>query len=57
MQKKHSIEMLMEGKGGELVFQPIEATTKDLRKLVEAAKNPVIRHNMHKSLKEKGINL
>lgn len=42
---------------GELVFQPIEATNSDIRKLAEVSKNPVISFNLKKSVKEKGLKL
>ncbi len=51
--KRITIDVLMEGPGGELLFQPVKASKDELRKLVEASTNHVVRHNIEKSVKEK----
>ena len=51
--KKATIEVLMEGVGGDLVFQPIQASSNDLKQLIAATKNPVIKENIRKTAKEK----
>lgn len=56
-QKKHSIDVLVEGSNGELVFQSVEATKSDFKKLAETTKNPVIAFNLKKSAKDKGVRL
>ncbi len=53
--RKHTIDVLMEGPGGELVFTPIKASKDDLRELVQASKNPVLSHNLFREIKEKRI--
>ncbi len=55
--KKYEIEVLMEGRGGELVFQPVKASKHDLKALIEATKNPVIKENIRKSAEEKKVKL
>ncbi len=52
-EKKTSVEVLMEGPGGDLVFAPIQASKNDLRELIAASKNPVLSHNAYKALMEK----
>ena len=56
--KTVTIEVLMEGPGGELYFQPVEADVDHLEELIAATKNSVIKHNLEKQLerlkKEKG---
>ncbi len=53
--RKVTIEVLMEGGGGDLLFQPIKASKDDLRDLIDASKNPVIKHNIESRAKEKKI--
>ena len=48
-ERKISIDVLMEGTGGELVFKEIKASRKDLKELAEADRNPVIKHNVFKT--------
>jgi len=55
--KKVTIEVLMEGNAGELVFKPVEASTKDLKALKEATNNPVLKYNLEKSAKEKKVRI
>lgn len=55
--RKVTIEVLMEGSGGDLVFQPIKASKDDLRDLIEASKNPVIKHNIESRAKEKKMRM
>ncbi len=45
-ERKITIDVLVEGLGGELVFKPVKASKGDLRELVEASKNPVVKHNV-----------
>ena len=53
--KKVTIEVLMEGPGGDLVFKPVEFDTKaKLKQLAKQEKNPVLKHNFEKAVKEKG---
>lgn len=46
------IEVLMEGPGGELYFQPVEATPEHLEELIKATQNSMIKHNLEKQLKK-----
>ncbi len=55
--RKVTIEVLMEGSGGDLVFQPIKASRDDLRDLIDASKNPVIKHNIESMAKEKKMRM
>lgn len=48
--KKVTIEVLMEGPGGELYFQPVEADPDHLEELIAATKNNMIKHNLEKQL-------
>lgn len=50
--KKIVIEVLMEGTGGELYFQPIEADSEHLEELIAATKNSMIKHNLEGQLKK-----
>ncbi len=55
IQKKKTtvtIEVLMEGPGGELYFQPIEADPEHLEELIAATKNSMIKHNLEKQLEK-----
>ncbi|MBI4043897.1 MAG: hypothetical protein HY393_03785 [Candidatus Diapherotrites archaeon] len=45
-----TIDVLMEGPGGELYFQPVQATPEHLEELIKATKNSVIKHNLEKEL-------
>lgn len=51
------IDVLMEGSAGDLVFQPIKASKSDLRALVRASTNPVIRENVKKRAEERKVKL
>lgn len=53
--RKISIDVLMEGSGGELVFKEVKANRHDLKELIEASRNPVIKHNVFKAGSEKRI--
>ncbi|MFH0969966.1 MAG: hypothetical protein V1776_00700 [Candidatus Diapherotrites archaeon] len=44
------VEILTEGPGGELYFQPIEATPEKLEELIEKTKNSMIKHNLEKQI-------
>ncbi len=50
--KKVTIEVLMEGTGGELYFKPIEADSEHLEELIAATKNSMIKHNLEGQLKK-----
>ena len=41
----------MEGVGGQLYFQPIEADPEHLEELIAATKNSMIKHNLEEQLK------
>ncbi len=53
--RKISIDVLMEGPGGELVFKEVKASKNDLKELIEASRNPVIKRNVFKAGSEKKI--
>ena len=53
--RKVSIDVLMEGSGGELVFKKVKTSRHDLKELIEASRNPVIKHNVFKAGSEKKI--
>ena len=53
--RKVSIDILIEGPGGELVFKEVKASRHDLKKVVEAGRNPVIKHNVFKAGSKKKI--
>ena len=48
-ERKITIDVLMEGSGGELVFKEVKASRHDLKELIEASRNPVIKHNVFKA--------
>jgi hypothetical protein len=50
--KKPTIEVLMEGPGGELYFQPIEADISRLEQLIANTKDSMVRHNLEEQLKK-----
>lgn len=50
--KKETIEILMEGKGGELHFLPMEATSKNIDELMKKTPNSLIKHNLQKQKKK-----
>ncbi len=56
-ERKHEIEVLMEGPGGDLIFQPVKASKEDLKALIAATKNPVIRENIRKRAEEQKVKL
>ncbi len=55
--RKISIDVLMEGPGGDLVFREVKASKDDLRDLIEASRNPVIKNNVFKAGEEKKVKL
>lgn len=55
--KKITIEVLMEGPGGELVFQPLEMTKEEIKEYAKKQTNPVLKHNVEKAAKEKKVKL
>tara|TARA_Y100000310_G_scaffold327497_2_gene393970 strand:- start:5319 stop:5495 length:177 start_codon:yes stop_codon:yes gene_type:complete len=58
MKKKVTIEMLVEGPGGDLVFREIDFETKSaIKKFAKTATNPVVKHNLKKAAKEKKVKL
>jgi len=54
-EKKITIDVLVEGQGGELIFKPVQASKEDLHELVEASKNPVIKNNVFKAGSDKKL--
>jgi len=56
-ERKVTIDVLMEGPGGELVFRPVRASRSDLKDLIEASQNPVIRYNVFKAGSGKRVKL
>ena len=54
-QKKISIEVLMEGPGGDLIFKEISGTKQEILEMLKNEKNPMVRHNLEKQLKEKKV--
>ena len=55
--QKVTIDVLMEGHGGELIFQPVEFHRKELEQFARKQGNPVIRHNLEKEAKAKKVRL
>ena len=55
--KKISIDVLMEGPGGDLVFREVQASKDDLRGLIEASRNPVIKNNIFRAGEQKKVRL
>ena len=51
-EKPVTIEVLMEGPGGELYFQPVEATPEHLEELKKATTNSMIKHNLDKQIEK-----
>ncbi len=49
-EKPLTIEVLVEGPGGELFFQSVEATPEHLEELLKTTKNSVIKHNLQKQI-------
>ncbi len=54
-EKKITIDVLVEGPGGELIFKPVQASKSDLHELLEASKNPVIKRNVFKPGSDKKV--
>ncbi|MFA4855726.1 MAG: hypothetical protein WC634_04025 [archaeon] len=55
--RKIPIDVLMEGSGGDLVFREVRASKDDLRDLIEASRNPVIKNNVFKAGDGKRVKL
>ncbi len=55
--KKVSIEVLVEGPGGALVFRPLEMSKKEIQGFAKEQKNPVLRHNVERAAREKKVKL
>ena len=53
--KKISIDALIEAPGGDLVFKEVKASKRDLKELVAAKRNPVIKHNLFRPGSEKKV--
>lgn len=55
MPKKKSVfvDMLVEGRGGELIFAPVEAAGRNGVKKLLQTKNSMVRENLKRELKEK----
>jgi len=54
--KKHKIDVLITGPGGELIFKEIEVTKDDIKSLLET-KDSFVKHNIEKELKKKKIEI
>lgn len=55
--KTVTIDVLVEGNGGELVFAPVKASKDDFKELLEISKNPLIRENLKRELKRKKVEI
>ncbi len=56
--KKVIIDVLMEGPSGDFVFKPVEFETRsELKQFAEGERNAVIKYNIEKAAKEKGVRL
>lgn len=53
----HKIDVLVEGAGGELEFKTVEVSADNIKELLETTKNPVVRENLKRELKEKRIKI
>ncbi len=56
-ERKVTLDVLVEGPGGELVFRPVKASPHNLKEVIEASKNPVLKHNVFKTGTEKKVKL
>lgn len=56
-ERKISLDVLMEGPGGDLVFREVKASKDDLRDLIEASRNPIIKNNVFKAGEGKKVKL
>jgi len=56
-ERKITIEVLLTGRAGELVFVPITGTKKEIVELLGKEKNEIIKHSIEKELKERRIKL
>jgi hypothetical protein len=56
-ERKITLDVLVEGPGGELVFRPVQASKSDLKEVLEASKNPVLKHNVFRAGTEKKVKL
>lgn len=50
-EKKITIEMLVPGPDGELVFKPVTGTKNEIIELIKKEKNEIVKYNMEKELK------
>tara|TARA_Y100000310_G_scaffold322548_1_gene381711 strand:+ start:487 stop:660 length:174 start_codon:yes stop_codon:yes gene_type:complete len=57
MGRKITLEILVEGPGGQLMFVPISKTKKEIKGILEQEKNPMIAHNIKKQLKDQRVKL
>jgi len=55
MEKKKTVDVLVEGKGGDLIFKPVKASKEELHRLIGESKNPVIKKNVFKPGSEKKL--
>lgn len=55
--RKILLDVLMEGPGGDLVFREVQASKDDLRELIEASRNPVIKNNVFRAGEGKKVKL
>jgi len=56
-ERKITLDVLVEGPAGTLVFKPVRASRNDLKELVEASRNPVIRRNVFRPGTEKRVRI
>jgi hypothetical protein len=54
-EKKVKIDMLVTGSDGELTFRTVEVSPENVKELLETTADPIIKHNLKKELKDKGI--
>lgn len=51
-----TIDVLIEGENGELIFKPVKAKPSDIKRLLET-KNKTVKYNLEKELKYKKIKI
>ena len=56
MEKKHFIDVLVEGADGELIFKTVEVNKSDIKEMLQT-KDSFKKHNLEKELKKKKINI
>jgi hypothetical protein len=56
-ERKISLDVLIEGPGGDLVFREIRASRNDIAELVGASRNPVVKNNVFLAGAQKKVKL